>query len=46
MNLMLQFAEQHHITPWVEEGRLDLKGIQDGVDRLKEGSTRYRFNSI
>ena len=44
MILMLEFAELHKITPWVEEGKLNLKGIQDGVDRLRKGLTRYRYD--
>jgi hypothetical protein len=44
MNLMLDFAELHKIIPWVEEGQLNLKGIQDGVDRLRKGLTRYRHD--
>jgi hypothetical protein len=43
MNLMLEFAELHKIVPWVETGVLSLEGIQDGVDRLKRGLTKYRY---
>ena len=42
MNLMLAFAQQHKIVPWVETGTLDLQGIQNGVDRLRKNLTRYR----
>ena len=43
MNLMLEFAASHKIVPWVETGKLDLEGIQAGVDRLRKGLTRYRY---
>ena len=43
MNLMLAFADFHKIVPWVETGKLDLDGIQHGVDRLRKGLTRYRY---
>ena len=43
MNLMLEFAELHKIVPWVETGVLNLEGVQDGVDRLRKGLTRYRY---
>jgi D-arabinose 1-dehydrogenase-like Zn-dependent alcohol dehydrogenase len=42
MNLMLEFASRHKIVPWVESGKLNLNGIQEGVDRLRKGLTRYR----
>ena len=44
MNLMLEFVELHKIVTWVEEGILNLNGIQDGVDRLRKGLTRYRYD--
>lgn len=40
---MLDFADLHKIVPWVESGKLNRQGIQDGVDRLRKGLTRYRF---
>jgi len=43
MNLMLDFADLHKIVPWVETGPLDLEGIQQGVDRLRKGLTKYRY---
>lgn len=46
MNLMLEFAKLHDIVPWVETGRLNLEGIQDGIDRLRKGLTRYRYSLI
>ena len=46
MNLMLQFADLHKIIPWVEIGKLNLEGIQDGIDRLREGLTRYRYSDL
>ena len=43
---MLEFASRHRIVPWVESGKLDLKGIQEGVDRLRKGFTRYRYTIL
>ena len=39
---MLEFAKRHDIKPWVEAGSFTLQGIQQGVDRLRKGQTRYR----
>ena len=39
---MLEFAALHGIVPWIETGKFDLAGIQEGVDRLRKGMTRYR----
>jgi len=39
---MLEFAASHGIVPWIETGNFDLTGIQEGVDRLRKGMTRYR----
>ena len=44
MNLMLEFVASHGIVPWVETGKLNLEGIQAGVDRLRKGLTRYRYH--
>lgn len=42
MELMLVFAQRHHIKPKIEEYPLDLEGLHAAIERCEKGQARYR----
>ena len=41
-NRMLEFAALHKISPIVEKFPLTEKGLEEAMDKLADGSMRYR----
>nr|GAT58590.1 NAD(P)-dependent alcohol dehydrogenase protein [Mycena chlorophos] len=39
---MLEFAARHKIEPVIEKFKLDKKGVEEGMQKLREGRVRYR----
>ncbi|KAI8057479.1 chaperonin 10-like protein [Thamnidium elegans] len=42
IELMLEFAQRHHIKPKIEEYPLDLDGLHAAIERCEKGQARYR----
>lgn len=41
-NRMLEFAAEHNIKPIIEKFPMTEKGVEEALDKLSNGSVRYR----
>ena len=39
---MLRFAALHGIKPWIQEFKMNVDGIEDAMEKLRQGRIRYR----